>query len=137
MALSKRQSFERKILELSRVAELLKQGKRPEGWYPETLQDFRAWECPGEFEGWVSKAVDAPSGDYPELAQELRKVFETIDRYSITGLRETIRLQAKEISVLARQNLEMESLVRELSDKLEVAGKLDVNDRSKIIRLYR
>lgn len=137
MAISKRQSLEVKIAELAKVANLLEHGKRPRHWYPETIDEFRSWERPGEFEGWISKSVDAPSGNYPDLAEKLREVFEKIDKYSITGLRLKIRAQAKEISALAKQNAEMESLIRELSDRLDVVGRLDANDRSNIIQLYR
>ncbi|MDK4728740.1 hypothetical protein [Rhizobium phaseoli] len=137
MAISKRQSLQLKIAELAKVADQLERGLRPEGWYPETIEEVRQWERPGVFECWVSKSVDAPSGPYPQLAEALRQVLQKIEDHSLNGLRRTIRKQKGEISALTRQNVELESVVRELSDKLEVAGRLDANDRTKIIQLYR
>ena len=130
-------SFERKLVELEKVVEQLKAGNRPEEFYPDDIDGFRSWRRPGVFDNWVSRNVDAPKGAYPIMAKRLRELLSELEAHSVKGLLQQIQELKKICGALAKQNTEMESIIRELSDRLDVAGKLTKADRSKIIELYR
>ncbi|MBY3367260.1 MerR family transcriptional regulator [Rhizobium laguerreae] len=137
MKISAKVSFERKLLELEKVIDQLKVGRRPENYYPDDITGFRSWKRPDVFDAWVSKNIDAPNGAYPEMAKRLRDLLTELEGYSIKGLQKRIQEMKKLITAMAKQNTEMESIIRELSDKLEMVGKLTQSDRVKIIQLYR
>ncbi|MCD4661910.1 hypothetical protein [Agrobacterium sp.] len=137
MKIDARTSFERKLNELEAVVETLKNGRYPLEPFPDNVIGFRTWQRAGLFDAWISKTVDAPNGSYPDLAARLRVLLQDIEKYSLKGLRRRIRERDQTLSVLAKQNTELEALVRELADKLDAAGKLSKADRSKVIQLYR
>lgn len=137
MKIDAKTSFERKLQELEGVVEILKNGNYPLEPFPDNVIGFRNWRRAGVFDAWISKTIDAPNGSYPDLAVKLRALLQDVEKYSLKGLRRQIRERDQSLSMLAKQNTELEALVRELADKLDVAGKLSRSDRSKVIQLYR
>ncbi|MDZ7872454.1 MAG: hypothetical protein U5N27_04330 [Rhizobium sp.] len=137
MKVDAKTSFQRKLTELEKIVEQVKNGIQPAEPYPKNVKEFRAWKRNGLFDDWVSKSVDAPNGAYPEMARKLRGLLDELELHSTGHLRKTIRQLNHLIEALTKQNVELECTVRALSDKLDVSGNLDKADRSKIISLYR
>lgn len=127
-----RNSFERKLAIMQKLANAKKARLPLRDWYPLTLREFRDWQVPGEFDSWVSQSIDAPNGRYPELAKRLADLLRLLKSDPLEE--ENSRLRA-ENSQLMQQNVQLEIAVRALRDELVLKGAS--SDDCNVIALYR
>lgn len=127
-----RQSFERKLKVLERLAEAKRARVPLKAWYPTTLREFRSWELSGEFESWVSQSIDAPNGRYPELAGRLAELLKILKSDPVAD--ENNKLNA-ELESMKLQNVRMEIAIRKLMDQIVLLG--HTPEREAVVDIYK
>jgi hypothetical protein len=127
-----RESFEKKLAILERLADMKKARLPLKTWYPTSLREFREWQSTGDFISWSSQSIDAPNGKYPQLSARLAQALDVLRTDPIERENETLRAIN---TALMKQNVLLEAQVRKLDDQIRLLN--GSAGRANVIALYR